>query len=81
MLGRLRMSIDDCMRKYKEFMGVVFPTKAGWRKKGSLLWSGAQWDASDLEKVIKAVVAETLGGDPETVQLLDEESEKSSCKV
>ena len=81
MLGRLKMSIEDCLRKYKDFMRVVFPDKSSFWKGKDIIWSGSKWDAKPLEKVIKSLIEETLHTDPEKVQLLDEQSEGDSCKV
>lgn len=50
MLGRLRMSVDDALRKYAELAKDVFSEK-------QLLGDG-RFKASKLEEVIKKVVAE-----------------------
>jgi len=75
------MSIEDCLRKYKDFMRVVFPDKSSFWKGKDIIWSGSKWDAKPLEKVIKSFIEETLHTDPEKVQLLDEQSEGDGCKV
>jgi hypothetical protein len=77
MLGRLKMSIDECLAKYKRFMNTVFPPNI-W-KKTNLLAKGAMYDASALEGVIESLVKEKLGS--ENALLMDEQSEKDSCKM
>lgn len=57
MLGRLEMTVDDCINKYEEFMDKVF--------------AGNKWlhyardtkfyDARELEKVVQNLVREKLG--------------------
>ncbi|CAI4216176.1 unnamed protein product [Parascedosporium putredinis] len=78
MLGRLQMSIQECLTKYKEFMSVVFPGSryTNW----SLVRKGAKWDATELEKVIKKLVKEKLQTNPDEVLLYDEET-SATCKV
>lgn len=78
MLGRLQMSIQECLSKYKEFMSVVFPGSryTNW----SLVRKGAKWDATELEKVIKKLVKEKLQTNPDEVLLYDEET-SATCKV
>ncbi|KAM5343873.1 hypothetical protein ACJ41O_012410 [Fusarium nematophilum] len=80
MLGRLQMTIADCLKKYKDFMNIVFPNKWSITKGANLLWKGSKWDAGALEGVIKSLLKEVVGGDPDKVLLLDEESAKT-CKV
>jgi len=81
MLGRLKMSTEDCLRKYKDFMDIVFPDKSKFWKAKDILCSGAAWDAKPLEKVIKTLIQETLNTDPEEVQLMDPNNTTDKCKV
>ncbi|KAJ4243526.1 hypothetical protein NW757_011165 [Fusarium falciforme] len=78
MLGRLQMSVKDCLDSYRKFMNIVFSAKR-WTK-ASLIATGSKWDASALERCIKDLVREQLGRNPDEVLLLDEESAKT-CKV
>jgi len=71
------MSIDECLTKYKDFMNTVFPP--GTWKKFNLVRKGTKYDATTLERVIKSLVKEKLGS--EDAQLMDEQSEKDTCKV
>ncbi|CAO2648169.1 Nn.00g090910.m01.CDS01 [Neocucurbitaria sp. VM-36] len=79
MLGRLKMTIDECIEKYQQFMTTVF--KSSWKgKTGDLLANGTYYDASLLEKVVKDIIREKLGN--EDVKMLDEsEKAKNACKV
>ena len=80
MLGRFKMSIDECLTKYKKFMNTVFPpdTWTQWKER-NLLLKGVIYDATTLEGVIKSLVKEQLGS--EDALLMDEQSEKDSCKM
>ncbi|KAK3995228.1 acyl transferase/acyl hydrolase/lysophospholipase [Cladorrhinum sp. PSN332] len=79
MLGRLRMSIADCLKQYGDFMKIVFNPKDGKWNKGKRIWNtGAQWDPNVLERVIKQLVREQTHQDPEQVLLMDEQN---PCKV
>lgn len=79
MLGRLKMTIAECLAKYKEFMNTVFPTDrwTNWH----LLKDGAKWDASVLEGVIKKLIQDKLQRNPDEVPLMDSQSENDSCKM
>lgn len=88
MLGRLEMTIEDCITSYTKFMGEVFPPNTVARKMpfglGTLFdvtVKGEKWDSRVLEKVIKRLVKEQLGQDPETVLLQDPKNPNPSCKV
>ena len=80
MLGRLHMTVDECIEYYQKFMGTVF--KHGWFKKGAhLLGKGGLYSASTLERLIKDLLREKLGR--EDVDLLDEDVSdgKRHCKM
>ena len=69
MLGRLRMSVDECIGKYKEFMGMVF--KHGLLKPIGVLVGSELYSASTLETIIKELIKERLGRDD--ANLFDED--------
>lgn len=72
MLGRLRMSIDECVAAYENLGEAVFraPQRLGHR---------ARFDERKFEEVIKKVISNRFpGSDPEAVQLI-EDSEVQSC--
>jgi hypothetical protein len=75
MLGRLEMSVDECIEKHKDFMKKVFAVS--WRNKVRTLTDGAKYDETVLESCIKEVVKEKLGN--EDAKLLDDREE--ACKV
>jgi hypothetical protein len=82
MLGRLKMTVDDCLAKYVEFMKTVFPDKWGITKLAGIAGWGQKWSAKPLEDVIKNLIKETLKTDhPENVQLMDEKRKDDDCKV
>ncbi|KAL1857625.1 hypothetical protein Daus18300_010265 [Diaporthe australafricana] len=78
MLGRLQMSVEDCLGEYKNFVDIVFPTSRYTTV--SLLATGSKWDATALEDCIKKLVKKQLQQDPDKVLLLDDKSAET-CKV
>lgn len=82
MLGLMKMSVQECIESYSNFMAVVFPSK-GWfaskAQSGKSAFTGAKWDDKPLIKVIKSLVELKLG-DPDML-LLDDENMNNSCKV
>ncbi|KAE8416010.1 acyl transferase/acyl hydrolase/lysophospholipase [Aspergillus pseudocaelatus] len=61
MLGRLEISVDECIEAYNKFMNKIFNV-AGWRKNSRLIWKGSRFDAENIEAVIREVMKEKLGG-------------------
>ncbi|KAK6524472.1 hypothetical protein TWF281_011380 [Arthrobotrys megalospora] len=78
MLGRLKMTLEECIAAYLSVMGKVFPKGAWYSKTVNLAWSGNYYDEKPLENAIKEIVGQKLG-DPEA-QLLDTNPE-STCKI
>lgn len=79
MLGRLRMSIEECEEKYDEISKKVFGSKAGWiiRDESTAFVGGTYlYDPKNLEDAIKKVVGDKLG-DPLAPML----EENPKCKV
>ena len=87
MLGRLEMTVADCITSYTKFMGEVFPQNTVSHKIGGLatlfnvVVGGEKWDSKVLEKVIKRLIQEQLNQDPETVLLQDKNNPNPTCKV
>jgi hypothetical protein len=75
MLGRFKMTIAECLAKYKQFMSDVFPNKEGPNK----IMPGGRYNATKLEEIIKQLVKEKLGKDD--MKLLDDSSQKDPCRV
>jgi hypothetical protein len=75
MLGRLEMSVDECIERYKDLMEKVFATS--WRNKVRTLTNGAKYNETILESCIKQVVKEKLGD--ENAKFLDDR--EGACKV
>ncbi|KAH6902475.1 acyl transferase/acyl hydrolase/lysophospholipase [Coprinopsis sp. MPI-PUGE-AT-0042] len=64
MLGRLRMSIEECEAAYDSISRRVFGTKAGWviRDESSAFVAGSyMYEAGPLEEAIKEIVQAHLG--------------------
>jgi hypothetical protein len=64
MLGRLRMSIDECEAAYDTISKRVFGTKAGWvirDEKSAFIAGSYMYEAGPLEEAIKEVVKARLG--------------------
>ena len=60
MLGRLKMTVHECIEKYQGFMTKVL--NAGrWGKNMQFVRKGEFYDASVLEGVIKDLIREKLG--------------------
>ncbi|KAH7111138.1 acyl transferase/acyl hydrolase/lysophospholipase [Dendryphion nanum] len=65
MLGRLQMSVDECILEYQRIMKTVFETKAGWLPIDFMSWLPISWtgkvkarfDSKSLEGAIKEVIA------------------------
>ena len=75
MLGRLKMTVDECIEKYKGFMKKVF--NAGiFGKKGHFIIHQEFYDAGVLEGVIKDLIRERIGKDD--AELLNE---ADPCKM
>ncbi len=83
MLGRLHMSIEECIDSYGDFMARIFTNEHG--KIGTaanLVFRGAKYGSEDLEEVIKGIVQEQLH-DANATLLSDRRDEKcrKECKV
>lgn len=75
MLGRLKMSIDDCISAYVSLYLRVFRTRRIWATAKGQIQS--QFDAEELAGVIKEVLKQQ--GLKEDALLKDESS--TECKV
>jgi calcium-independent phospholipase A2-gamma len=78
MLGRLKMSISDCLEHYRALSDQAFSKKNLLKRAwdGELSPLDAHYDTTKLEEAIKSVVNDL--GSP---QLLREEDENPSCKM
>ncbi|KAE8402715.1 acyl transferase/acyl hydrolase/lysophospholipase [Aspergillus pseudonomiae] len=74
MLGRLRMSVDECIHEYEKFMNQVFTNT--WREAAENLVNVTKYNTSKLENVLRGVIKERTKNEDEP--LLDEGNE---CKV
>ena len=84
MLGRLKMTIGECISCYEEFMKQVFPPGKHWYPKAALVdiaLKGEKWDSGKLEEVIKKLIEKKLGQPPDDVLLQDENEPDPPCKV
>ena len=79
MLGRFKMTIQECQDKYQALMGQVFPHHSTIGKMWNWEAKGAQYDAGTLEKLIKQVTKERLGS--EEAALVPEDWRTQRCKV
>lgn len=79
MLGRLHMTIDDCIASYAQFMEKIFKNEHGkLGQAASLVFHGAKFGSEDLEDVVKQIVGERLGD--KNALLLDERSKEAGAK-
>jgi calcium-independent phospholipase A2-gamma len=72
MLGRLRMSVDECIAEYEKLSAFVFREKKVGKPE--------LFKAKKLEEAIKAVIKKKLGEDMEDAPLLDPLKEEC-CKT
>ncbi|CEJ54942.1 hypothetical protein PMG11_01228 [Penicillium brasilianum] len=84
MLGRLKMTVQECLDEYSALMSEVFGS--GWihdhvTKPARYAVTGAFYSADTLEKVIKSLLRKRLpaGEDADKALLLDEKED--SCKI
>ncbi|KAK6495233.1 hypothetical protein TWF481_003259 [Arthrobotrys musiformis] len=77
MLGRLKMSLEECIQAYQVVMKKVFP-EGFFKMFSSALSSGTRYSAKPLEDAIKDFVRQKLG-DPDA-KLLDP-NPKNKCKI
>ena len=56
MLGRLRMSVDDCIKAYKDLDGDIFRNPRTFSIRGPALWPKGKYDHRGLERAIRQVV-------------------------
>ena len=73
MLGRLRMSLDECIAEYADLSKKVFSE----RKHGA---SKEMFKASNLEAAVKGVIKKKLGDDLQDAPLQDP-LEEECCKT
>ena len=76
MLGRLQMTIDECIDQYKKVMGKVFPEGA-W-KKTRFATKGEFYDEKPLEQAIKDIVKLKLGSED---AMLHDPNDKNPCRM
>ena len=74
-LGRLRMSIQECITQYTKLGEEVFGDRRG-RPHDEFMY-----DAKRLEAAIKRVIAFKLGQDQENAPLLDPLGKDDCCKT
>ncbi|OJD31457.1 patatin-like phospholipase [Diplodia corticola] len=74
MLGRLEMSIDECIEQYLKCMNKVFKDKSKLRVAGQGQW----YDEKPLEDAIQQLVQERLPKEGKDALLLDD---SKKCKV
>ena len=58
MLGRLGMTIDECIQAYEELMGSIFGSKAHWSKLSMSANVNAQYDSKKVRTAIEKVLVE-----------------------
>lgn len=75
MLGRLEMTVDECIEAYNRSMKKIFNVSS-LRKNTRLVWKGSRFSADNIEAVIKELIKERLG-DSEAPLL----NEHSQCKA
>ena len=74
MLGRLNMTIDECIKAYKDLSSEIFRQKHSYRP----LTGGARYSATNFEKIIKEFIHKRTGNS-ETLMMQTTPGEH--CKV
>jgi hypothetical protein len=77
MLGRLEMTVEECILAYTQLMKAVFDEKSSWLP---FSWSGstkAQFDSNRLKKAIEEVV---VSSGVSKTDLLNDGTDRG-CKV
>ncbi|THY96535.1 hypothetical protein D6C93_04726 [Aureobasidium pullulans] len=78
MLGRLRMTVDECIDAYLALMGPIFaPGWASWAPLGMKLNIRSKYNTPELEKGIKKLVESKLGNEDELLW----DDRPDACKV
>ena len=87
MLGRLRMSLQECKRAYLELSATIFLPKRGtWnigRRTVDFLQADGRFDSEVFEAAIKATIRDHsigMAADSTSENILLEDAD-SSCKV
>ena len=81
MLGRLRMSIDDCISEYEKLGAEVFGHSRWFHLRSPLWLPREQYNCRDLERIIQRVVDENvprIGGFPGGKNF---QSDENRCRV
>lgn len=82
MLGRLRMTLDECLEAYTELARTIFKPKRYkydvFNRARDLLSAKERFNSSKLEHVVKDIIRERTGNENTS---LHEPSESSACKV
>jgi hypothetical protein len=76
MLGRLQMTVAECIAQYDNVMKEVFPETGDIKKAFNLATHGEFYDSTNLENIIKKLIKDKLGDSD--VDLLDE---KGPCNM
>ncbi|ORY65136.1 acyl transferase/acyl hydrolase/lysophospholipase [Pseudomassariella vexata] len=83
MLGRLKMSTDECLDEYCKLSKIVFQPKRARadipRRAADRLTADERFDADVLEQQIRAVIEKKIGD--ADIPLMDDEGEISPCRV
>lgn len=74
MLGRLRMSVQECVLQYSKLGEDVFRVKRGFPHP-------VMFDEQRLESAVKRVIVSKLGEDQENAPLLDPLGNEDCCKT
>ncbi|KAG8885679.1 hypothetical protein FRB97_000122 [Tulasnella sp. 331] len=80
MLGRLRMSISDCIDAYKELSRRIFDIST-IDKTNNFVRTGAQYSAETLQQAFKFIIKEYSGSMNPEEPMLEEHAPENDCKV
>src|ERR1700760_999716 len=81
MLGRLRMSVNDCIAEYKALCETVFGHRRLASIKGPFPWPRDKYDDRALQKAIDDVVMRRLSSNQRQVGGVNFNSPPGLCKT
>jgi hypothetical protein len=67
MLGRLRMSVDDCITEYHTLTGDIFDHPRWASVRGPLFWPRDKYDGKRIQNAVENVVCRHMSEDERAI--------------
>jgi hypothetical protein len=81
MLGRLRMSVDDCMEEYERLAGDVFGHRRWASVRGPIPWPRDKYDGKRIQRAVEAVMDRRMSPAERTVGAGNFSSPPGLCRT